>query len=413
MTVLVGIVEPGLHHLLQPVHAVGDVAEVDLGNAQHALGEDEVVVVLQGFARLLAGGPRVTQQVLQRQCLGGAREVAAGIEHDGAVRRGQDLVTRGLGHRRGVVVGDAEQAEAQHGLGHRAVGRALDREPQRRDRLAVPVERVKEAAGRLVEQLRHGERRIVDVAQALEQLRLDPDADGRGDMQDDVVLQLEDVVELAIIALGPDLRGRSTLPQAERQAQPPARRLHRPLEDEVAAGRIARDHRERGLAGERIADRVRQGLGHSLDLVVAADGADRADRDHRLWRNGRGARRGCGRRCAAGRSDMIDGDRVVDVLELLRAAIDEAEVRQLAADLVEHLGRDADRTRPGDRLETGRDVDAVAVQIVAFDDDVADVDADAELQRLHLRPRIARPDGLLALGGAEHRRDRAGELGDD
>ena len=110
---------------------------------------------------------------------------------------------------------------------------------------------------------------------------------------------------------------------------------------------------------------------------------------------------------------MIDGDRVLDVLELLRAAVDEADVRQLAADLVIDLGRDADRARARDRFETGRDVDAVAVEIVALDDDVADIDADAELQGPGIRLRVARGDGPLALDGAEHRRDRAGELGDD
>src|SRR4029077_13858340 len=115
----------------------------------------------------------------------------------------------------------------------------------------------------------------------------------------------------------------------------------------------------------------------------------------------------------AGQAYMIDGDRVLDVLELLRTAVDEADVRQLAADLVIDFRRHADRARARDRFETGGDIDAVAVEIVAFNDDVADIDADAELQRPGDWLRIACGDGTLALDSADHGRDRAGELGDN
>ena len=98
---------------------------------------------------------------------------------------------------------------------------------------------------------------------------------------------------------------------------------------------------------------------------------------------------------------MVDGDRVLDVLELLGAAVDEADVRQLAADLVIDLRRHADRARVRDRFEAGGDVDAVAVEIVALDDDVADIDADAELQRPGVGLRVAGGDGPLALDGAD------------
>ena len=423
MPVVIGVIGTCLHHLPEQPHAFGHPAEMDLGDAQHALGRDEVGVVLQGLACLLVGGPRIAQQVLQGEPLHGAREVAARIEHDRAVERRDDLLARGVGHGGGLVVGDAEQAKAQHGPRHRIRRRALDGDPQGGDGRAVAVERANEDAGGLVEELRRGQRRVVGAAQAFEELRLDPDADGGGDVEHDLVLQAEDVVELAVVALGPDLRGRAAFLQPERQAQPLAGRLHRALEHEVGAGRIARPHGERRLAGQCIADRVGQALGQRPRLVIAADEADRLQGDHRLLRFGRNREgwsrgHGCGGRavagrCLAGGADVPDGDGILDVLELLRAAVDEPDVRQLAADLVVDLGRDADRTRAGNRLETGRDVDAVAVEIVAFDDDVADIDADAELQGPRVGLRVARGDRALAFDGAEHGGNHAGEFGDD
>ena len=229
-------------------------------------------------------------------------------------------------------------------------------------------------------------------------------------MQDDLILQAENIVELAVVALRPDLRGRSAFLQPEGQAKPLARRLHRALEDEIGARGIARLHRERRLVAEGIADRVGQPLGQRLRLVIAADEADRLHADHRLFRRGRRRHHG---HDLAGQADMIYGDRVLDVLQHLGAAVDEADVRQFAADLVIDFRRHADRARARDQFETGGDIDAVAVEIVALDDDVADIDAHAELQGPGERLRVAGGDGALALDGADHGRDRAGELGDN
>ena len=57
----------------------------------------------------------------------------------------------------------------------------------------------------------------------------------------------------------------------------------------------------------------------------------------------------------------------------------------LAFDLVQHGAGDADAGRLGDLLEPGGDVDAVTEEVVALDDDVAEVDADAEFHPLALR----------------------------
>jgi hypothetical protein len=65
-------------------------------------------------------------------------------------------------------------------------------------------------------------------------------------------------------------------------------------------------------------------------------------------------------------------------------------------------------------LQPGGKIDAVAHEIVAFDDDVAEIDADAKPHAAGLRARgILSVDCQLDLGGATQRLNRAGKLGDD
>src|SRR4029077_17444908 len=71
----------------------------------------------------------------------------------------------------------------------------------------------------------------------------------------------------------------------------------------------------------------------------------------------------------------------------------------------------ADRARRGQRLETGRDIDAVAEDVVPIDDNIAHVEPDAELNAAfgwHIHVAL----GHLALDvdGAPNRIDDAGEL---
>ena len=68
---------------------------------------------------------------------------------------------------------------------------------------------------------------------------------------------------------------------------------------------------------------------------------------------------------------------------------------------------------PGSAMpfQAGGDVDAVAVDVLAFDDDVAQVDADAELDaRLVGRAAVAVGHAGLDGDGAAHRLDGAGEI---
>jgi hypothetical protein len=72
-----------------------------------------------------------------------------------------------------------------------------------------------------------------------------------------------------------------------------------------------------------------------------------------------------------------NADRAVDVLHRDFAGILKAHIDPVADAFVDD-GGDANSAGLGQRLETGRDIDAVAVNIVALDDHVAEIDADAQ-----------------------------------
>ena len=76
--------------------------------------------------------------------------------------------------------------------------------------------------------------------------------------------------------------------------------------------------------------------------------------------------------------------------------------------------RDADAAGPGDAFEPGGDVDAIAIDIVALEHHVADIDADAQLEAL-VGGNSARllGEGPLQRDSAGHRVEGAGELGEE
>ena len=106
-----------------------------------------------------------------------------------------------------------------------------------------------------------------------------------------------------------------------------------------------------------------------------------------------------GRRASAERPaeqvDAVDPDRPVDVLQRLLAHILEGEVEPVA-DMVADRRRNRDAAGLGDAFDARRDVDAVAIDVVVLDDDVAEIDADAELDAaiLAARRRCARASGV-------------------
>jgi len=74
-------------------------------------------------------------------------------------------------------------------------------------------------------------------------------------------------------------------------------------------------------------------------------------------------------------------DWLCDVLDLLLAEIVKGQ-RQFVADVIARRSRDANRARLGQRFQPGGDVDPIAEQIGAVDDNVANMDADAQPHRL-------------------------------
>ena len=77
--------------------------------------------------------------------------------------------------------------------------------------------------------------------------------------------------------------------------------------------------------------------------------------------------------------ERIDADRLGDVLELGRAEVGDLQIKP-SLDLPIGVLREADRAGLGDAFEPRGDIDAVAHQVaVALLDDVAEMDADAEL----------------------------------
>ena len=125
-----------------------------------------------------------------------------------------------------------------------------------------------------------------------------------------------------------------------------------------------------------------------------------------LRRSRVGLRRARGR-SGGSRVPFPDADRPVDVLDVHLAAVLEADVDAVADALVDDRG-DANAAGLGQRLQARGDVDAVAVDVVALDDDVAEIDADAE-RDLRAGGGLRR-DRPLHREGAFDRVDDAAEL---
>ena len=109
---------------------------------------------------------------------------------------------------------------------------------------------------------------------------------------------------------------------------------------------------------------------------------------------------------------LPDPDRAVDILDTYVAAIRETNVDPIADALVDDRG-DADPTGLGERLQARGDIDAIAVDVVVFNDDIAKIDANSEhdswLGRVFIRHRGA---GALHRKRAVDSIDHAAELDD-
>jgi hypothetical protein len=86
-------------------------------------------------------------------------------------------------------------------------------------------------------------------------------------------------------------------------------------------------------------------------------------------------------------------------------------VGKLPTNLVAHHPRDADPTGLGQRLQARRDIDPVAKNVVALDNDVVEIDADAKPDApLVGQLGLAVEHAALHFGRTAHRVDDAGEF---
>ncbi len=110
------------------------------------------------------------------------------------------------------------------------------------------------------------------------------------------------------------------------------------------------------------------------------------------------------------RSDTVDPHRSGDVLDLLLAEVIEDKGQPVADVIVNRVGH-KHGTGLGQGLNARRDVDAVAIEIVALDDHIAEIDADAQFDAA-VRRDAGVPLGhrLLHRDRAAHRIDDAGKL---
>ena len=258
--------------------------------------------------------------------------------------------------------------------------------------------------------------------------RLDPPGQGGDDRGGHLVLDREDVLELAVVALGPDVPVGLGIDQLHRDAHAVARLAHAALDHVLHAelrrhlldpdravlvheGRVARDHEQVAKARERGDDVLGQAVGEELLLGIAAHVDERQDRDRRLVRDRaqRGASAARPRAAPDGRLSVSlveahpeHADRPGDVLDALLAQILERDAEPVA-DLIAHRARDADAARLGELLQARGHVHAIAEDVVVLADHVAEVDADAKADlALRRHVAVAPRHALLDLDRARH-----------
>jgi hypothetical protein len=112
--------------------------------------------------------------------------------------------------------------------------------------------------------------------------------------------------------------------------------------------------------------------------------------------------------------ERIDPDRLGDVLELGLAEIADGEIESSLHLPIGLLG-ETNRSRLGGAFQTRGDIDALAHQVaVSLLDDVAEMDADAELDAAIFRQAgVALDHASLKLDRAAHRVDHASKFGEE
>ena len=160
----------------------------------------------------------------------------------------------------------------------------------------------------------------------------------------------------------------------------------------------------RGQASDNVLDHAVREI---FLFGVGAQVLERQHRDRRPvgYRRRRGRRRGG---CAD--PHAIGAHRAGNVFDLLFAQILKRKV-DLIADLVAHDPAHTDPAGLGQGFEAGGEVDAVAVNVAPVDDNIAEINTDAELDPPFSRDvSVALGHRALDFGRAAHCADDAGKL---
>src|SRR5215472_2191713 len=106
----------------------------------------------------------------------------------------------------------------------------------------------------------------------------------------------------------------------------------------------------------------------------------------------------------------VDFDWTSDIFEVPQPQLLERE-GELFEQMVMRLARKVDPTGLGDGLKPGGNINAVAIEVVAIDDDIAEIDADAKLYAFFTRNRgVSFVHATLHLDRAAHGIDHARKL---
>src|SRR5215471_10794621 len=254
--------------------------------------------------------------------------------------------------------------------------------------------------------------------------------DSGGDARSDVVLHRKDIGQVAVVSLSPEMGAGGNIDKLAADAHPLPGPAHATFEDitdaKVTANLPEIDGfsfvSECGIAGDDekpapFRQRRDDVLGNAVDKIfllgIATDIVKREDGDRRpVGQRPRRCRIREDRRPFGppGKKSAIDPHRPGDVLDLLLAHVLERN-GELVAHLIAYHPADADAARFSQGLKARCDVDTVAEDVVVVDDDVAEIDPDAEIDApFGLHAGIACGHLALHLDRATNRIDHAHKL---
>ena len=219
---------------------------------------------------------------------------------------------------------------------------------------------------------------------------------GGDDHADDVVLHGKDILDLAVIAFGPQIVAGFRFDQldgnAELRARAPDAAFHHIMHAEftsdlahihglsaIAEGGIAGNDMELAEAREFADDVFGDAVAEVGLFGIAAEILERQHGDRRPVRQRRilpRRRRDGDGHCAAADADAVDLLGLGAALELMGAKILHLNGR-LAAQIAQDRGGDVDIAGSRDLLQAPRQIDVVAIDVLRLDDDVAGIDPHA------------------------------------